>query len=110
MAQEIHTQHSLPDFLLHRSTFRHHHRKGGLGLPTVISVLFFVVYWVTSMTAERVAVAGDLNMFVGVWLSSIILFPVGVFLTIKATSDSALLDADSWRNAFKKLTHLHSKS
>lgn len=85
-------------------------RKGGLGLPTVISVLFFVVYWVTSMTAERVAVAGDLNMFVGVWLSSIILFPVGVFLTIKATSDSALLDADSWRNAFKKLTHLHSKS
>lgn len=85
-------------------------RKGGLGLPTVISVLFFVVYWVTSMTAERVAVAGDLNMFVGVWLSSIILFPVGVFLTIKATSDSALLDADSWRNAFKKLTHFHSKS
>ena len=85
-------------------------RKGGLGLPTVISVLFFVVYWVTSMTAERVAVAGDLNMFIGVWLSSIILFPVGVFLTIKATSDSALLDADSWRNAFKKLTHFHSKS
>lgn len=80
-------------------------RKGGLGLPTVISVLFFVVYWVTSMTAERVAVAGDLNMFIGVWLSSIILFPVGVFLTFKATSDSALLDADSWRNAFKKLKH-----
>ena len=85
-------------------------RKGGLGLPTVISVLFFVVYWVTSMTAERIAVAGDLNMFIGVWLSSIILFPVGVFLTFKATSDSALLDADSWKNAFKKLADRHSKT
>ena len=85
-------------------------RKGGLGLPTVISVLFFVVYWVTSMTAERIAVAGDLNMFIGVWLSSIILFPVGVFLTFKATSDSALLDADSWKNAFKKLVDRHSKT
>ncbi|MCQ2320443.1 MAG: LptF/LptG family permease [Bacteroidales bacterium] len=80
-------------------------RKGGLGLPTVISVLFFVVYWVTSTIGERVAVTGGLNMFLGVWLSSLILFPVGVFLTFKATSDSALLDADSWRNAFKKLKH-----
>ena len=85
-------------------------RKGGLGLPTVISVLFFVIYYVTSTTLERVAVAGDLNMFLGVWLSSIILLPVGIFLTFKATSDSALLDADSWRNFFKKLTHRHPKS
>lgn len=85
-------------------------RKGGLGLPTVISVLFFVIYWVTSMTAERIAVSGNLNMFFGVWLSSIILFPIGVFLTFKATSDSALFDADSWRNAFKRLTHRKAKT
>lgn len=85
-------------------------RKGGLGLPTVISVLFFVIYYVTSITAERIAVAGNLNMFLGVWLSSLILFPIGIFLTFKATTDSALLDAESWKNFIKKLTHRHQKS
>ena len=80
-------------------------RKGGLGLPVVISVLFFVVYYVISTVGERMAVFGDMNMFLGVWLSSLVLLPIGLFLTFKATTDSALLDADSWKKAFKKLLH-----
>lgn len=84
-------------------------RKGGLGFPTVISVLFFVVYWVTSTVCERMAVFGNLNMFLGVWMSSIVLFPIGIFLTFKATSDSSLLDAESWKKTFVKLFHRFSK-
>ena len=78
-------------------------RKGGLGLPVVISVLFFVIYYIISTVAERMAEYGDLNMFLGVWLSSLLIFPVGLFLTFKATSDSSLLDADSWKKMFRKL-------
>lgn len=80
-------------------------RKGGLGLPVVISVLFFVIYYIVSTVAERMAEYGDLNMFLGVWISSIILFPIGLFLTFKATTDSSLFDADSWKKIFRKLFH-----
>lgn len=83
-------------------------RKGGLGLPVVISVLFFVVYYIVSTVGERMAVYGNMNMFLGIWLSSIVLFPIGLFLTFKATTDAALLDADSWKNAFKKIFHRKS--
>jgi len=78
-------------------------RKGGLGLPVVISVLFFVVYYVISTIGERMAVFGQLNMFLGVWLSSIVLMPIGLFLTFKATTDAALFDGDSWKKFFQKL-------
>ena len=80
-------------------------RKGGLGLPVVISVLFFVIYYIVSTVSERMAEYGDLNMFLGVWLSSLLLFPVGLFLTFKATSDSSLLDGDSWKKYFQQLFH-----
>lgn len=60
-------------------------RKGGLGLPVVVSVLFFVIYYIISTVAERTAEYGDLNMFLGVWLSSLVILPIGLFLTIKAT-------------------------
>lgn len=62
-------------------------RKGGLGLPMVVSVLFFVVYYIISTVAERTAEYGNLNMFLGVWLSSLIILPIGLFLTIKATKN-----------------------
>jgi lipopolysaccharide export system permease protein len=78
-------------------------RKGGLGLPIVISVVFFVIYYIITITSQRIAVAGDMPIFLGVWLSSIIILPIGIFLTIKATTDSALLDRDSWRKTFRKI-------
>ena len=78
-------------------------RKGGLGLPVVISVLFFIVYHLISTIAERMAVFGDLNMFLGVWLSSLVLLPVGLFFTFKATTDAALFDGDSWKKFFQRL-------
>jgi lipopolysaccharide export system permease protein len=78
-------------------------RKGGLGLPVVISVLFFVIYYIISTVSERMAEYGDLNMFLGVWLSTLIIFPIGLFLTIKATTDSALMDKESWAKAFHQI-------
>ena len=83
-------------------------RKGGLGLPVVISVIFFVLYHIVSMTGEKAAKAGEWNVIIGVWLSTIIIFPLGLFLTYKATTDAPLLDAESWKktinryNIFKK--------
>ncbi len=85
-------------------------RRGGFGLPVVISVLFFVFYYVVSTMTERMTIYGDLNMFLGVWTSSLILLPIGVFLTIKATSDSPLFDSESWYKAFVRFTSLFKKS
>lgn len=78
-------------------------RKGGLGLPIVISVVFFVIYYIITITSQRIAIAGDIPIFWGVWLSSIIILPIGIFLTIKATTDSALLDGESWKKALRKI-------
>ena len=77
-------------------------RKGGLGMPVVVSVSFFVIYYVITIIGERVAVNGDMSVFLGAWISSIVLFPVGIFLTFKATTDAALLDAESWKKFFSK--------
>ena len=85
-------------------------RKGGLGLPVVVSVLFFVFYYIITTIGERMAVFGDLNMFLGVWISSIVLMPVGIFLTFKATSDAALFDADSWKKTFQRIFRKHPKN
>ena len=78
-------------------------RKGGLGLPIVISVIFFVIYYVITITSQRIAIAGDIPVFLGVWLSSIIILPIGVFLTTKATTDSAILDGESWKKTLGKI-------
>lgn len=75
-------------------------RKGGFGLPIVISVIFFVIYYIITITSQRIAIAGDISVFLGVWLSSIIILPIGIFLTRKATTDSSLLDGDSWKKFF----------
>ena len=77
-------------------------RKGGLGMPVVVSVTFFVIYYVITIIGERVAVNGDMSVFLGAWISSIVLFPIGIFLTFKATTDAALLDAESWKKFFTK--------
>jgi lipopolysaccharide export system permease protein len=77
-------------------------RKGGFGLPVVISVLFFVVFHVINMSGEKLAREGVVEPMVGMWLASIIIFPVGLFLTMKATTDAPLLEAESWKKIFNK--------
>jgi len=77
-------------------------RKGGLGFPVVVSVLFFVIYHITSITGEKAALTGEWNVVFGVWMSTLIILPMGLFLTWKATTDAPLLDAESWTRFFGK--------
>jgi len=79
-------------------------RKGGLGLPLVIAVLFFVIYYVISLTGEKAAKGEVLDPFTGMWLSTIILFPIGIFLTYKASTDAPLMDADAYRKVIRQVT------
>ena len=78
-------------------------RKGGLGMPVVVSIIFFVTYHIISITGEKFVREGYLPAQEGMWLSSVILFPLGVFLTYKATTDSTLFDIDSYLTFFRKL-------
>ena len=78
-------------------------RKGGLGTPAVISILFFVVYYVISISAEKMVKEDIASTFVGMWASSYILLPIGLFLTYKATTDSAILNSETYLNILKRI-------
>jgi len=73
-------------------------RKGGLGMPTVISTLLFILYYIMSLTGEKFVRESVLSAFSGMWLSSWILIIAGIFLTYEATNDSAILNFDSYIN------------
>ena len=77
-------------------------RKGGLGMPLVASVAFFVVYYVVGMIAEK-AVRESVLGPEGMWVSSLVMLPIGIVLTLQATTDSAFFDASTWRKFFKKI-------
>jgi len=78
-------------------------RKGGLGLPVVMSTLFFVLYHILSMIGERSAVAGSIGVLPGMWIASFVFLPLGVFLTYKATSDAPLFDAETYQRLTERI-------
>ena len=78
-------------------------RKGGLGLPVVVSIIFFVIYYMISLSGEKLAKEGNWEAVYGMWLSTFILTPIAIYLTYKATNDSALLDTDWYAGKFKAL-------
>jgi lipopolysaccharide export system permease protein len=71
-------------------------RKGGLGMPAVISTVLFILYYIISLTGEKIVRESVVSSLQGMWLSSFILVVVGVFLTYKATNDSSMLNLDSY--------------
>ncbi|RFZ92950.1 YjgP/YjgQ family permease [Mucilaginibacter conchicola] len=72
-------------------------RKGGLGLPVVVSVIFFLIYYIIGTIGEKSAKEGDWSPVTGAWIGIVILLPVGVFLTYKAATDSSLFDVEIYR-------------
>ena len=76
-------------------------RKGGLGVPVVISILLFIFYHIVSITGEKFVKEGLWNAWNGMWMSSMVLLPLGVFLTWKATSDSGIFNADAYMKPFR---------
>jgi len=85
-------------------------RKGGLGWPLFYSVIFFIIYHVTSIIGEKLAENNVLTPFAGMWLSTVILLPLGFFLTMKAANDSKIYSTDYYRNVFRKLSKTKSKA
>jgi len=79
-------------------------RKGGLGTPLVISVFLFIVYYIIDNTGYKMARDGKVEVWMGIWLSSAVLLPLGVFFTYKAMNDSAVFDIDAYKNFFRRLT------
>ena len=78
-------------------------RKGGLGTPAIISVLFFVAYWVIDISGTKLAKDGAVTPFSGVFFSSYVLFPTGLYLTWKAINDASIFNMDAIKSGFRKL-------
>ena len=81
-------------------------RKGGLGMPVVISVVMFIVYYIIDNTGYKMAREALWPCWSGMWLSSMVLLPIGIFLTYKAATDSALFNPDTWLKILGKLKRL----
>ena len=79
-------------------------KKGGFGLPLVISILLFILYYVIGIFGEKLVFQGTLPAALGMWLSMLILLPLAIFLTYKASRDSQLFDADSYKRVIRKIT------
>ena len=78
-------------------------RKGGLGMPVVVSVFMFIFYYIIDNTGYKLARDGRWEVWEGMWLSSAVLLPLGIFLTYKAVKDSAVFNPDAYINFFRKL-------
>lgn len=78
-------------------------RKGGLGMPIVVSVFLFIIYYILDNVGYKMTRDGVWIHWVGMWFSSFILFPLGIFLTYKAMNDSVILNADSYLSFVKKM-------
>ncbi len=78
-------------------------RKGGLGMPTVVSVFMFIFYYIVSLTGEKIVRESIVPSLQGMWMSSFVLLIVGIFLTYKATTDSAIFNIDNYTRFFTRL-------
>ncbi|HMJ46762.1 MAG TPA: LptF/LptG family permease, partial [Ferruginibacter sp.] len=84
-------------------------RKGGMGMPLVVAIIFFLIFHLLNMFGEKFVKEDLTSPFVGMWLSVIVLIPVGVFLTYKAMHDSQLFSKEFYYRTFKKLQPLLMK-
>jgi len=78
-------------------------RKGGLGAPVVISVILFIIYYIIDNTGYKMAREALWPVWAGMWLSSFVLLPTGIFLTYKAATDSPLFNPEAWTIKAKRL-------
>ena len=84
-------------------------RKGGLGMPLVISVFLFIFYFIIDNTGYKMAREGKIPVWEGMWLSSAVLLPLGIFFTYKAMRDSAVFNKDAYVNFFRRLAGMREK-
>ena len=84
-------------------------RKGGFGTPVIISIFFFLVYYIIDISGKKLAREGSMTPFWGAFISTLVLLPIGIFLTRKSTQDSALFNFDWYKAFFKQIGQFFSK-
>lgn len=78
-------------------------RKGGLGMPVIVSIVFFLIFHILSIVGEKFSKDGALPAYEGMWIATAVLAPLGIYLTRKATSDSGLFDMENYTRFFTKI-------
>ena len=84
-------------------------RKGGLGVPVVVSVIIFIFYYMVNVTGEQLAKSGEWDVAFGTWLSTMVLVPIAVWLTWKANQDSAVFNVEGYQRFFRNLLGLRTR-
>lgn len=85
-------------------------RKGGMGLPVVIAIVVFIIFYVLNLSVENLAWEGKLNAYFAAWLPNLVLLPFGLWLSYKAITDSQLFDLEKYKSFLKPLTRRFSKT
>ena len=84
-------------------------RKGGMGLPVIIAIVIFIIFYVINVGCENIAWTGKISPYLAAWLPNLILFPFGVWMTYKALTDSQLFDAEKYKALVKPITKHFAK-
>ena len=95
--------HILPPILLFYYAMGAIIRKGGFGMPILVAVLYFVVFHVLNVIGEKLAKSLVIPTFAGMWLSSLVLLPLALFLTYKANNDSVIFRGEWYLNIFRAI-------
>jgi lipopolysaccharide export system permease protein len=85
-------------------------RKGGLGMPMLFSICFFLVFHIISIVGEKLSHSGALPPYAGMWLATSMLLPIALFLINKAKKDSQVFNLDTYKVFFKRIQQLFNKS
>jgi lipopolysaccharide export system permease protein len=85
-------------------------RKGGLGSPLIFAIVFFMIFYFLSNTGQKMAKEGSINPFLGMWLSTFVLVPIGIFLTYKAMKDSQLFNKEFYFRFRRQLRRSFARS
>lgn len=85
-------------------------RKGGLGMPMVVSIVMFILYYVVNMIGVKMGKEGFVPEWLGAWMAALVLLPIGIFVLVKAANESALFDKDKYQKTFEKIRKLFVKS
>jgi lipopolysaccharide export system permease protein len=78
-------------------------RKGGMGLPVIIAIVIFIIFYVLNLSVENIAWNGTVNPYLAAWLPNMLLLPFGTWLTYKALTDSQLFDVEKYKALFKPI-------
>lgn len=84
-------------------------RKGGMGLPVIIAIVIFIIFYILNLSVENLSWKGSLNPYLATWIPNIVLFPFSIWLTYKALTDSQLFDIEKYRALFKPFIERFSK-